>query len=76
MSAKQGGMHDTLLPSTLSGNCVPEDKEISDLLDDERPIAMWHVYFKGCNTAEPEESTGQTELEAPKDVSWEVSVHC
>jgi hypothetical protein len=34
MSAKQGGMHATLLP-TLLGNCVPEDKEIGNLLDDD-----------------------------------------
>jgi hypothetical protein len=30
---------------------------------------MWHVYFDGCNTVE--ESTGQNELEAPNDASWE-----
>jgi hypothetical protein len=34
---------------------------------------MWHIYFDGCNTAE--ESAGQNELEAPKDVSWEVIEH-
>jgi hypothetical protein len=68
MASKKGAMHATLLPK-LDGNCIPSDKALSDLLEDERPVAMWHVYFDGCNTVE--ETTGANELAAPKDVSWE-----
>jgi hypothetical protein len=69
MSSKKGGMHATLLPK-LDERCIPSDKALVDLLDDERPIAMWHVYFDGCNTVE--DATGQNELDAPSDLSWEV----
>jgi hypothetical protein len=68
VSSKKGAMHATLEP-TLVGNYVPSDKALVDLLNDERPVAMWHVYFDGHNTAE--ETTGHNELEAPKDVLWE-----
>jgi hypothetical protein len=68
MASKKGVMHTTLLPK-LDGICIPSDKELSDLLDDERPVAMWHVYFDGCNTVE--ETTGANELAAPKDALWE-----
>jgi hypothetical protein len=68
MSPKKGAMHTTLEPK-LAGMCVPSDKALVDLLNDERPVAMWHVYFDGCNTTET--LTGYNELETPKDVSWE-----
>jgi hypothetical protein len=68
MSSKKGASQATLLPK-LNANCIPADKELVDLLSDERPVAMWHVYFDGCNTLE--ESTGENELEAPHDTSWE-----
>jgi hypothetical protein len=71
MSSKKGASHDTLLPK-LNANCIPADKELVDLLSDERPVAMWHVYFDGCNTLE--EATGENELEAPHDTSWEEAV--
>jgi hypothetical protein len=56
----------------LDENCVPADKELIDLLNDERPVAIWHIYFDGCNTVE--EAMGRTELDAPTDLSWE-AVH-
>jgi hypothetical protein len=68
MSPKKGAMHATLEPK-LTAICAPSDKAFVDLLNDKRPVAMWHVYFDGCNTTK--ESIGQNELEAPKDVSWE-----
>jgi hypothetical protein len=61
-------MHTTLEPK-LAGNCVPSDKALVHLLNDERPVAMWHVYFDGCNTTK--ETTGFNELEAPQDDTWE-----
>jgi hypothetical protein len=69
MSSKKGAMHATLL-SKLDENCIPFDKALVDLLDDERHIAMWHVYFDGCKMVE--ESTGRNKLDAPSGVSWEV----
>jgi hypothetical protein len=51
MSPKKGVMHAMLLPK-LDGNRVPSDKEIADLLDDEPPVSMWHMYFDGCNTSD------------------------
>jgi hypothetical protein len=63
MSSKKGAMHDATLLPTLNGNCIPADKELVDLLNDEQPVAMWHVYFDGYNTME--ENTGQNELETP-----------
>jgi hypothetical protein len=69
MSSKKRAMHATLLPK-LDENCIPFDKALVDLLDDERPIAMWHVYFDGRKMVE--ESTGRNKLDAPSDVSWEV----
>jgi hypothetical protein len=72
MSSKKGGMHATLLP-TLSGICIPADKALVDLLSNEIPITMWHVYFDKCKTAE--EATGQNELEAPKDLLWDAVKH-
>jgi hypothetical protein len=68
MSPKKGAVHAHLLP-TLKGNFVPADVSLSDLLDDERPVAMWHVYFDGCNASE--ESTGDNELQASTHDSWE-----
>jgi hypothetical protein len=68
MSSKKGAMHATLLPK-LDVHCIPEDKALVDLLNDERPVAMWHVYFDGCNTVE--EVSGANELDAPTDLSWE-----
>jgi hypothetical protein len=68
MAPKKGAIHATLLPS-LGVHCIPSDKDLAVLMDDERPVATWHVYFDGCNTSE--EATGENELEAPKDVSWE-----
>jgi hypothetical protein len=68
MSSKKGGTHATLLPK-LDVNCIPADKELVDLLNDERPVAMRHIYIDGCNTVE--ETTCQNELEVPNDVSWE-----
>ncbi len=68
MSAKKGGLHATLLP-TLRENCIPADKGLGDLLADERPIAMWHVYFDGCNTSEA--STGHNELKGVRGDTWD-----
>jgi hypothetical protein len=68
MSSKKGAMHVTLLPK-LDDSCVPADKELIDLLNDERPVAMWHVYFDGCNMVE--EVMGRNKLDAPLDLSWE-----
>jgi hypothetical protein len=34
---------------------------------------MWHVYFDGCNTSE--EATGNNELQAAMDESWEYMHH-
>jgi hypothetical protein len=69
MSSKKGTVHATLLPK-LDERCIPRDKALVDLLDGKRPIAMWHVYFDGCNTVE--ESTGHNKLDVPSDLSWEV----
>jgi hypothetical protein len=44
-----------------------------DLLNDEHPAAMLHVYIDGCNTVE--EITGQNELEASNDASREAIEH-
>jgi hypothetical protein len=72
MSPKKGAMHVTLFP-TLGLNYIPADVNLSDLLSEERPIAMWHVYFDGCNASE--EATGNNELQAAKDESWEYMHH-
>jgi hypothetical protein len=68
MSPKKGAVHANLLP-TLQGNFIPSDVTLSDLLDDERPVAMWHVYFDGCNASE--ESTGKNELQSFEYDTWE-----
>jgi hypothetical protein len=72
MSPKRGAMHATLLP-TLGCNYIPADVKLADLLSEERPVAMWHVYFDGCNASE--EATGDNELQAPKDDTWEYLHH-
>jgi hypothetical protein len=73
MSSKKGAMHAMLLPNKLDGNCIPANTELIDLLNDERPVAMWHVYFDGCNTVK--EATGYNELDAPTDLSSEAVNH-
>jgi hypothetical protein len=51
MSPKRGAMHAALLPM-LGFNYIPSDVKLADLLSDERPVFMWHVYFDGCNASE------------------------
>jgi hypothetical protein len=73
MSPKKGAMHATLLP-TLGYSYIPGDVTLDDLLRDERPVAMWHVYFDGCNASE--EATGEdNELQPTKDDAWEYLHH-
>ena len=45
MSTKKGALHATLLP-TLGERYLPPDVKITDLLTDDRPVAMWQVYFE------------------------------
>ena len=68
MSPRKGSMHATLVPR-LDRSCVPKNKTIEDLLNEEKPISVWHVYFDECNAME--EAAGENELEAPRDLSWE-----
>jgi hypothetical protein len=72
MSPKKGAMHATLFP-TLGFNYIPSDVKLADLLNDERPVAMWHVFFDGCNASE--EATGANELHFSKDEAWEYLHH-
>jgi hypothetical protein len=72
MSPKKGAMHATLLP-TLGCNFIPADVKLANLLSEERPVAMWHVYFDGCNASE--EVTGDNELQSSKDDAWEYLHH-
>jgi hypothetical protein len=69
MAPKKGAIHANLLP-TLKGRYVPSDVILADLLEDERPVSMWHVYFDGCNASE--EATGENELQGTGyDSSWD-----
>ena len=68
MSPKKGSVHATLLPR-LPRNCLPKHKVLDDLLNDTRPVSMWHVCFNECNAAE--ESTGHNELGTSSEVAWE-----
>jgi hypothetical protein len=69
MAPKKGAMHANLLP-TLKGSYVPSDVILADLLEDERPVSMWHVCFDGCNASE--EATGENELQGTGcDSSWD-----
>jgi hypothetical protein len=72
MSPKKGVMHATLLPM-LGCSYIPVDITLDDLLRDERPVVMWHVYFDSCNASE--EATGNNELQPPKDDAWEYLSH-
>ena len=67
MCPKKGSLYATLGPR-LPRNCVPKNKALEDLLNDERPVPMWHVYFDECKAAE--DSTGDNELGAGLGVSW------
>ena len=68
MSPKKGSIHATLFPR-LPRNCIPNDKALEDLLNDERSVPMWHVHFDECKAAE--EATGDNELGSGPGVSWE-----
>ena len=66
---KKGSLYATLGPTRLPRNYVPKNKALEDLLNDERPVPMWHVYFDECKAAE--DPTGDNELGSGPGVSWE-----
>jgi hypothetical protein len=68
MSPKKGSLHATLVPR-LPRNCIPKNMALEELLNEERPVSMWHVCFNECNASE--EATGDNELGTISEVSWE-----
>ena len=68
MSPKKGGLHATLVPS-LSRNFLPRNTDLEDLLSEELPAAMWHVYFDECKALE--DASGENELGLSKNSLWD-----
>jgi hypothetical protein len=68
MAPKKGATHANLRPA-LKGSHIPSDVILADLLEEERPVAMWHVCFDGCNVSE--EATGENELQGTGYDSWD-----
>jgi hypothetical protein len=70
MSPKKGETHANL-PPRLKRSFIPSDASFVDLLEDECPVAMWRVYFDGCNASEEEAITGDNKPQGPGSDSWD-----